>query len=247
MIFDQNNKLRRINAGFTPLEKIADFSRRLLPFKADGILMPLSAQNARKRSSPAGFTFIEVMLVVAIFSIISMAAFSLIMDYYRTSDLISVQMVLQGEGRSAINQMVNDMRRVNQGSTGASAIESASAASFIFYSNIDADSYFEKVEYAVAGTELRKSVTKPDGNPLAYNPANKVTTVLTSKIANGAAPVFSYYDNSYAGTGAPLVLAGDFSIIRFVKINLILDDHPAAPTASLNMEASVALRNLKDN
>lgn len=203
--------------------------------------------NDKLKRIDAGFTFIEVMLAVAIFSIISMAAFSLMANYYRTSDLMSAQMALQSEGRNALSQMINDLRRINQGSTGASAIESASAASFIFYSNIDSDSYFEKVEYAVVGTELKKSATKPDGNPLMYNPANKITIVLSEKIANGATPFFSYYDNTYAGTGAALPLPADISAIRFVKINLILDDNPAAPTAPLNMEANAALRNLKDN
>ncbi len=189
----------------------------------------------------------EVLLVVAIISIISGAVYSLIVDYYRTSDLLSARMMLQTSGRNAHRQMIKDLRRINQGSTGASAIESASASSLVFYTNIDSDSYFEKVEYTIIGTELRKSVIKPDGNPLVYNPANKTTTVLSKKIANGATPLFSYYDDSYNGSGAALVLPTDISLIRFVKINLILDDNPAVPTASLNMEASVALRNLKDN
>ncbi len=206
----------------------------------------MSSDN-KLRKFNAGFTLIEVLLVMAIFGIIVVTAGKLIMDYFDITDSLSVHMRLQTQGRNAITQMVNDLRRINQSSLGAAAIESASATSFVFYSNIDSDSYFEKVEYTLTGTELSKSVTKPGGNPLAYDPADKVTTVLSDKIANGATPVFSYYDNTYAGSGDPLVLSGDFSTIRFVKINLILDDRPLAPAASLNMEASVTLRNLKDN
>lgn len=197
--------------------------------------------------SKSGFTLIEVLLTVVIFSIISMAAFSLISSYNKTSDLIAVQLALQSDGRNSLSQMVNDIRRTNEGSNGAFAIDSATASSFIFYSNIDADSYFEKIEYFISGNELRKSVTKPSGSPLIYNPANKITTVLSSKIANSTAPLFDYYDNTYAGSGNALGLPVDITAIRFVKINLILDDNPSAPTAPQAMEAKAALRNLKDN
>lgn len=195
----------------------------------------------------AGFTLIEVLMVVAIFSIISIAAFSLIVDYFKTTDLMSVQMELQGQGRNALGQITNDLRRASQSSLGASTIESANAASLVFYSNIDGDSYFEKIEYAITGNELRKSATKPNGNPLVYDPANKTTIVLSNKIANGITPLFSYFDGSYSGTGTALALPADVSTIRFVKINLILDDNPAVPSALINMEAGIALRNLKDN
>lgn len=197
--------------------------------------------------SDLGLTLVEVMLTVAVFSIISLAIFSLMSSYSKTSNLVEVQLALQSDGRNSLSQMVNDLRRINQGSNGAFAIDSADATSFIFYSNIDSDSYFEKVEYFISGNELRKSVTKPSGSPLVYNSANKITTVLSKKNANGATPLFSYYDGTYAGTGSALALPVDVIEIRFVKINLVLDDNPSAPTAPLTMEAKVALRNLKNN
>lgn len=194
-----------------------------------------------------GFTLVEVILSVAIFSVISLAVFYLMINYNKTSDLMAVQLALQSEGRNSLDQMVNDLRRTNGGSNGAFAIDAADANSFIFYSNIDTDSYFEKVEYFVSGTELKKSVIKPAGNPLVYDSANKITTVLSNKIANNAVPLFSYYDNTYSGIGPSLALPVDVTVIRFVKINLIFDNKPLAPAAPLNMEAKVALRNLKDN
>lgn len=200
-----------------------------------------------KLKSDFGLTLVEVIISIAIFSIISLAAYSLISSYNKTSDFIAVQLALQSEGRNSLSQIVNDLRRVNQGSNGAYAIDSAGNNSFIFYSNIDDDSYFEKVEYFISGTDLRKSVTKPSGSPLVYDPADKITSVLSGKIANGATPLFSYYDDNYAGTGSSLALPADVTVIRFVKINLILADNPSAPASPLTMEAKVALRNLKDN
>jgi len=207
----------------------------------------MNSGNLRSRKLDFGFTLVEVILAVAIFSIISLAAFTLIINYNRTSDLLASQLALQSEGRNSLSQAVNDLRRINRGSNGAFAIDSADADSFIFYSNIDSDPYFEKVEYFISGYELRKSVTKPSGNPLIYDPLDKTTTVLSTKIANNSAPLFSYYDDTYAGTGDSLALPVDVTAIRFVKINLVLDDRPSAPLAPLTMEAKVSLRNLKDN
>ncbi len=48
--------VRSKNGKFTPLEKAADFSRRLSSDKAGGGLMPPSAQTVRERSSLTGFT-----------------------------------------------------------------------------------------------------------------------------------------------------------------------------------------------
>lgn len=203
--------------------------------------------NLKSVKPDFGFTLIEVILAVAIFSIISLAAFNLIISYNKTSDLLAVQLVLQSEGRNSLSQAVDDLRRINRGSNGAFAIDSANAESIIFYSNIDSDSYFEKVEYFISGNELRKSVTKPSGNPLIYDPLDKTTTVLSTKIANNSAPLFSYYNGTYAGIGDSLELPVDVTAIRFVKINLVLDNNPSVPSAPLTMEAKVALRNLKDN
>lgn len=194
-----------------------------------------------------GFTLIEVLISTAIFSVIILAVFYLIISYNKTSDLMADQLALQSEGRNSLEQIVNDLRRTNGGSNGAFAIDSADSDSVVFYTNVDTDSYFEKVEYSIVGTDLVKSVIKPSGNPLIYNPANKISTVITSKIANNAAPLFSYYDNSYTGTEAALALPVDVTAIRLIKINLILDNKPLSPVAPLSVEAKVALRNLKDN
>jgi len=43
---------------FTPLEKATDEVGGRIPYKADGGLMPLSAQTVRGRSSLTGFTLI---------------------------------------------------------------------------------------------------------------------------------------------------------------------------------------------
>jgi prepilin-type N-terminal cleavage/methylation domain-containing protein len=58
----------RSKRAFAPLEKVADFSRRLSSDKADGGLRHQSAQTVRGLRSLTGFTFIEILMALVIMS-----------------------------------------------------------------------------------------------------------------------------------------------------------------------------------
>ena len=66
--------------GFTPLEKAVDLNRRSVPFKADGGIKPPSAQTVRERSSLTGFTLVEAMVTVVLFTIILGVCFMLLLS-----------------------------------------------------------------------------------------------------------------------------------------------------------------------
>jgi len=195
----------------------------------------------------AGYTIVELLVAVGILGIIMIPIANLTADYYRTNELMRFQAFMQTEGRNATKQIVDDLRKTNQASNGAYAIDSVSSSSVAFYSNIDSDSYFEKVRYYISGTNLKKGVIKPAGNPLVYNPANEITSTLSKNVANGSTALFQYYDGTYNGSGSPLASPIDVTKIRMVKIILILDNNLLKGPASLRTEASVSLRNLKDN
>ena len=61
---------------FTPLGRAADFNRRPSPIEADGGIKPPPAQTVRERSSLTGFTLVELLIVAAIFSIITLCVYS---------------------------------------------------------------------------------------------------------------------------------------------------------------------------
>lgn len=194
-----------------------------------------------------GYTIVELLIAVGILGIIMIPIANLTADYYRTNELIKFQAFMQTEGRNATKQIVDDLRKTNQASNGAYAIDSVSGSSIAFYSNIDADSYFEKVRYFISGTDLKKGVIKPTGNPLVYNPANEIISTLSKNVANGGTALFQYYDGTYNGSGSPLASPVDVTKIRMVKISLVLDNNLLKGPTSFRTEASVSLRNLKDN
>lgn len=201
----------------------------------------------KKNPNIRGFTIIETLIAVLVIGIITIAAVLLIVDYRRVSDVAAMQLYLQSEGRNITEQLVADLRKATQSSTGSYVIDSATSTSLVFYSNINNDSYLEKVGYSIDGVNLQKSVIVPSGNPLAYNSADEAVTILSKHEANGATPLFQYYDNTYDGvSGSPLNTPVDITRIRLVKINLILDDGVLPNSAPFIIETKVNLRNLSN-
>jgi hypothetical protein len=99
---------------------------------------------------------------------------------------------------------------------------------------------------AADGKTLKKDVLKSSGIPPSYTGA-VTTSVVMGSIANGANPIFEYYDNTYDGTGASLSAPIDVSTIRLVKATVILDVDPNRSPVPITATSQVSLRNLKDN
>jgi len=198
-----------------------------------------------KKIGNKGYTMVEIILAIGIFSIIVVSANYLMMQYFRFNDEISVKINLQNEARNISGQMVDELRKANQASNGASVLDSVDSASIIFFSNIDDDSYTERIRYFIDGTNLKKGVTKPSGNPLVYDTANnEAISILSTHVDNGTNPLFVYYDDSYNGSGTPLASPVDKTQVKMVGINLILKDSSLPNPVSLNISMKVNLRNL---
>jgi len=199
-----------------------------------------------EKKSFSGFTIIEMLVTIGVLAIIIVSISAFLSDYGRSSDILNVQLTLQGEARNAADQMVNDLRKINYASNGAYAIDSATATSIVFYSNLNNDSYFEKVRYFINGNNLQKGVIVPTGNPLVYNPASETVTTLSAHEANGGTELFQYYDSAYNGvTGSPLAGPVDVTKITLVKINLILANNTVPESNPFIIETKVNLRNLR--
>ncbi|MFH2018512.1 MAG: hypothetical protein ABII98_00815, partial [bacterium] len=126
-------------------------------------------------------------------------------------------------------------------------IAEASAQQIVFYSNIDSDSYIEKIRYFKSGTLLVKGVVKPSGNPLVYNSSAEITTTVANDLCNGANPLFYYYDESFTSSSTPLIQPVAVTSVRVIKISLDIDEDPQTSPALFHVESKVQIRNLKTN
>lgn len=198
---------------------------------------------------PRGFTLLEMIVAIGIFALIIGSASWIIMHGFRYNRVIWEQLTTQNEGRRVLQQIVNQVRRAEQSSTGAYAVESAGNYEFIFFANVDGDSYRERVRFWLDNKTLKKGVIKPSGTPLQYLPGNETTAELAHNVVNisQSQPLFTYFDENYTGSESPLSSPVDITKVRIVKVKLGLEKDPSETPAPLWMESMAQVRNLKQN
>lgn len=62
--------------GFTPLEKVANFIYKAILYKTNGSTKPPSRNRDMRRSSLTGFTFVEILLVMTLLSVIGLSMYA---------------------------------------------------------------------------------------------------------------------------------------------------------------------------
>lgn len=199
------------------------------------------------KKNNAGFSVIEILVTIFILTLVGIAVWTFQKDVFFLNSNISSSLATQQEMRKAFKLLSAEIRSISPSSTGSYPIAEASSTSFTFYSDIDNDGLKERLRYFLDGNTAKKGILKPNGNPLAYNPANETITEIARDVANGAAPIFDYYDTNYDGTTMPLVQPVSVITARLVKITFIIDKNPLRPPAPITMTTQVSMRNLKDN
>ncbi len=114
-----------------------------------------------------GFTLIETLVSISVFTIIMGAVSGLVVMAYRNYDYILKQSIAIDMARRGIKTMVKEIREARTGDNGSYPIEKAENKEFIFYSDIDQDNETERVRYFLgsvsAGTQTQECVTFVDG------------------------------------------------------------------------------------
>src|SRR3989344_5248585 len=136
------------------------------------------------REYPHGLSMMEIIAVLGIGVIISIVVGSFSVGLFRYYRTLADQLDAENQLRKLVSQFTREVRTSSISSIGAYPIDSATATSFIFYSNIDSDNYKERVRYFLSGTTLRKGKLKPSGTPLTYNPNNEIVVSLVQDVKN---------------------------------------------------------------
>jgi prepilin-type N-terminal cleavage/methylation domain-containing protein len=200
-----------------------------------------------KYNPKSGFTIIEVLVSIFILTLIGLAVSSFFKDIFSFNRIISGSLTAQDEARRALKTMSAEIRTASPSSLGAYPLVQTATSSFAFYSNIDSDSFKERVRYFLEGVTLKKGIIKPSGSPLTYNPANEIITELIHDVANSATSTFNYYDTVYDGTTQPLTEPINISVVRLVKITIVIDKDSTQPPGPMTLTTQINMRNLKDN
>ncbi len=194
-----------------------------------------------------GFSALETLVAVGITGLIVVAVGTFQGNIFGLNTSLSNQLTGQNEARRVLEEITQGLRVATVAGNGSFPLDTVTATTLTYYANNDSDAGIERVRYFLSGTNLQRGVIQPSGNPVIYNPASEVVTTIMEGVANGAVPVFTYYDATYAGSGAALTQPVSAVAVRYVHVTLVIDKDINRPPASFRMEGGVSIRNLKDN
>lgn len=202
----------------------------------------------KEYSQKKGFTIIEVLVSVFIFSVVTYAVTTFQRDVFSLNYSLQGSLSAQLDARHLVKVMITELRKAEPSALGAYPIASASSTAITFFSDIDGNGTTERVRYFVSGSEVRKGVIVPTGNPAVYNVGSEtISTLISGFVSSSTLPLFQYYPSTYTGTTSPLTNPVDIPSIRLVKVTVIIDKDPNKSPVLITVTSQVNLRNLKDN
>jgi len=194
-----------------------------------------------------GFTLLEMAVALGIFSLVILSLSAIFIFSFKTRNIIWEQLKTQDDGRRVVQAFVNELRSANYSSIGAYPLEKVSDQELIFYSNIDNDNYRERIRYFLDGTDFKKGITKPSGNPLVYTTSTEQILVVAQDVFNTTTPIFYYYSENYSGEESPLSTPISVTQVKIIGITLDLEAEPNISPAPFHIETKAQIRNLKTN
>lgn len=203
---------------------------------------------SNKNQNRNGFTLVETLLAVAIFSSVVVAIGAFQRDIFFFNDVVQTGLSNVTEARKVLRPFVGEVRKAQSSNLGAFSIEKAEAKEFIFFTDIDNDGLRERLRYFVDGDTFKKGIIKPSGTPLVYNGSDeKITEVVHHVIEEQTQ--FSYFDSSYNGTASTTALTFPVSPsnVRLIRVDLTIDTNPNRAPGLLTVTTQATVRNLKDN
>jgi prepilin-type N-terminal cleavage/methylation domain-containing protein len=196
-----------------------------------------------------GYTLVEVMVAMFIFSIITggVAIFS---AYYFKNYSFSFEENQQiSIAQTGITSMLRDIREARSGDDGSWPIVDAQDNTFTFYSDVTNDGRTDKVRYFVNGTNLQRGVIEPTNVPVDYLAALEKITTIATNIDISAGPLFKYYNGDWPSDQIhnPLTLSDRLLQTRYVTVYLRINTSSNFAALPFEITSGVTIRSMKTN
>lgn len=192
-----------------------------------------------------GFSLVETLVVLALFTVLSLVITNAIASFYRQHAYTIAQSYQVEHARGGVELLVRDLREMTFAENGAFPLVDMGTSSISFYSDIDRDASVELVEYELTGTTFHKYVYNATGTPPAYDTdtADEERT-LSEYVQNGltAVPIFTYYNEA----GDEIPATASITEVRNIEVNVIVNIDPIRDPGEFMLTSGANLRNLKE-
>jgi prepilin-type N-terminal cleavage/methylation domain-containing protein len=199
--------------------------------------------------SGAGFTLIEMLVAIFIFSTVTIAIITVFSNFFTSASKQNSLIASQDMARKLTFGIVNQLRNAQTGSDGSYAIDVAGDQEMAFHANIDGGASLERVRYYLQNGKLWEGITNYSNN--TYNTSTEKSVLALDNVANSSStPLFYYYDGNYIGSSTQSSLTQPVNVtqVKFVKINLqITNTGGLKGTNYYTVNDGAAVRNLKTN
>lgn len=190
-----------------------------------------------------GFTLIEMLVVIAITSVVGLTLSGSIAYFYKSNAYLLEQTAALDNARRGVTDAVRVIRETSYGDDGAYPIANASIDTITFFADLDNDNSVEKVTYRLVSSVLYRDVTNSAGLPPSYVGQTPTTSTIAEYVRNDVtSPLFTYYD--VGGVQLPAVNT-DEAKIASVSINLLVDLNPLRAPNVFSLTEKATLRNLR--
>jgi len=198
------------------------------------------ARLCRARGATRGFTLIETLVTIAVFTIVMTAMTFAIQYFYRTNAYVFEQTMAVENARTGVIDAMRDLREATYGVNGAYPVVSATPTGVVFYVDINGEGVIDKVRYYLSGTTLYRGVTVPAGDPLSYLDQPETTYTIATYVRQTTIPIFRYYDSNGNELAIPINIADIASVNTTITVNL----NPLRAPDNFTLSAGATLRNL---
>jgi len=198
----------------------------------------------KRKNTPSGFTFIEMVVTIAIFSIIMISIADSVRFFYRANTSSIEQSYQIDSARRGVEFLVRDLREASYGDDGSYPISNIGSTTITFFSNIDSDPSVEKIRYELNDVMLTRNTLDATGSPAVYTGAGATSTV-SEYVRNSeeGTPLFRYYDSA----GVEITDYTEVDEVRSVVVNLVVNIRPIRAPEEFTLRSSANLRNLRND
>lgn len=198
------------------------------------------------RTRQSGMTLVEMLVVVGLFSLLTIMIFGFAQSFYQTHSYISSQAEEVDYARRGITTLTRDLREMTYAENGTFPVAEIDEHLLGFYSDVDKDDTVEYMEYELSSTTLYRRIYNPSGSPPTYDFDTPDTTETMSEYVQNilqSTSTFYYYDSA----GVKLASTSLLTDVRYIEAHIIVNVNPIQAPGEYMLRTAVAPRNIKDN